>query len=109
MNRAKRSPRPSCWGDARVPSRGTRTRNGLAFGIVLVLSSPLGNAGQEARQTQPPVFPSGVETVRVDVVVTDAKGRPVGGLRREDFALREDGVPQAIVDFEAVERSGELW
>ena len=38
---------------------------------------------------------AGVETVRVDVVVTDAKGRPVSGLRREDFVVREDGAPQA--------------
>ena len=59
----------------------------LALGVALLC--PPGAPGQE-----PPVFPSGVETVRVDVVVTDAKGRPVSGLRREDFVVREDGVPR---------------
>ncbi len=67
----------------------------LALGVALLC--PPGAPGQE-----PPVFPSGVETVRVDVVVTDAKGRPVTGLGREAFVVREDGAPQAIVDFEAV-------
>jgi VWFA-related protein len=45
--------------------------------------------------------------VRVDAVVTDTQGRPVTGLGREDFVLREDGVVQPIVDFEAVGVSGE--
>jgi VWFA-related protein len=64
-------------------------------------------AGAAGQQPAPPVFPSGVESVRVDAVVTDARGRPVTGLRREDFVLREDGVVQPIVDFEAVGASGE--
>ena len=55
-----------------------------------------------ARAQAPPVFPAGAEAVRVDVVVTDRGGRPVRGLRREDFAVREDGVLQEVADFEAV-------
>lgn len=55
-----------------------------------------------ARAQAPPVFPAGAEAVRVDVVVTDRSGRPVRGLRREDFAVREDGVLQEVADFEAV-------
>jgi len=103
MNRTKGTRGPSRRGDARVLSRGTNASKALRLAIVLALAWPQAGAGQEAQQTQtPPVFPSGVATVRVDVVVTDAKGRPVAGLSREDFAVREDGVPQAIVDFEAV-------
>jgi VWFA-related protein len=34
--------------------------------------------------------------VVLDVVVTDAKGHPVTGLKPSDFSVLEDGVPQAI-------------
>jgi VWFA-related protein len=39
----------------------------------------------------------------VDVVVTNAKGEPVTGLRKSDFELREDGVVQTITNFAAYE------
>jgi VWFA-related protein len=52
---------------------------------------------------QPPRFPSSVEEVIVDVVVNDRARTPVGGLRREDFLIAEDGVPQSIASFEAVD------
>lgn len=42
-----------------------------------------------------------VDLVNVPVTVLDAKGRPVTGLRREDFALTEDGHPEAIRVFQA--------
>jgi Ca-activated chloride channel homolog len=40
-------------------------------------------------------FRSGAEGVNVDVLVLDGK-RPVGGLRAEDFQVRDSGVPQRI-------------
>jgi VWFA-related protein len=43
---------------------------------------------------------SEVRIVLVDVVVTDINGRPVGGLRKEDFQVAEDGRPQTISFFE---------
>lgn len=49
-----------------------------------------------------PTFPSAVERVRVDVVVTDKAGRPVSGLTQADFALSEGGTPQSITSFESV-------
>jgi len=53
---------------------------------------------------QPPsaTFPSKIELITVDVVVIDKKGQPVPGLTRDDFVVEEDGRPQAIVSFEAV-------
>lgn len=39
----------------------------------------------------------------VDVVVTDKKGVPIPELEREDFSLAEDGAPQAIASFEAIQ------
>jgi len=59
--------------------------------------------------TAPPVDPTAApqitfkSTSRVvveDVVVTDGKGRPVKGLRREDFQLAEDSKAQSVRSFE---------
>jgi VWFA-related protein len=49
----------------------------------------------------PARFPAQVEAITVDVVVLDRDGQPVRGLTRADFALSEDGRPQAITGFEA--------
>ncbi|MCL4848381.1 MAG: VWA domain-containing protein [Acidobacteria bacterium] len=40
-----------------------------------------------------------VDAVQLVAVVTDRRGRFVGGLRRSDFRVYEDGVPQAITTF----------
>ena len=53
-------------------------------------------------EAQPPTFPARVDQVIVDLVVTDKKGTPVRGLKRENLSVTEDGVPQSIVSFEAV-------
>lgn len=50
-------------------------------------------APQTAPSTQPSPAPS---PVRVKVVVTDEKGRPVADLKQEDFRVAEDGVPQTV-------------
>jgi len=55
---------------------------------------------------QAPRFPAGVELVVVDAVVVDEAGRPVAGLSRDDFRVLEDGEPQAITSFEAVQIPG---
>ena len=57
---------------------------------------------------QPPatVLPAtGVEVVRLDVVVSEKGRRPRLGLRRGDFVVLEDGRPQPIVQFQAFGRS----
>ena len=47
-------------------------------------------------------FQAGAEVVRLDVVVTDSGGRPVPDLQRQDFEVREDGVPQQVLYFSRV-------
>lgn len=42
-----------------------------------------------------------VSVVNLEVVVTDRKGRPVPGLRREDFEVLEDGKPVEVTNFHA--------
>lgn len=61
-------------------------------------------AAPSARQVQQsqPTFRSGVDYVRVDVVVTDSGDRPVTGLTRNDFEIIEDGRRQTINDFEFI-------
>jgi VWFA-related protein len=59
-----------------------------------------------SQQTATPASPSNVlqTTVRrvvLDVVVTDAKGKPVPGLSASDFTVNEDNTPQKILSFDA--------
>src|SRR6188474_3011798 len=46
---------------------------------------------QGAQGQPPPVFRAGVNFVRVDVIVTDKSGKPVGDLKVEDFEVTEAG------------------
>jgi VWFA-related protein len=54
-----------------------------------------------AETNAPPVFSSGVDLITVDAVVVDEDGRPVPGLTRDDFIVKEDGKDQRIATFEA--------
>jgi VWFA-related protein len=57
-----------------------------------------------ARQSQDaPTFRAEIEAVQVDVYVTDAAGNPVSGLTVDDFEVIENGTPQPITTFEAVD------
>jgi VWFA-related protein len=57
----------------------------------------------EAAPATTPTFPARVEQVIVDLVVTDERGHPVEGIGEGDLIIKEDGEPQSIVSFEAVE------
>jgi len=75
-----------------------RTARGLA-GIAVaafVVSSPPGLQGQ---QEQHPRFRTGIDVVSVSATVTDASGRFVRNLTRDDFVVYEDGAPQSILYF----------
>ncbi|MEX2661739.1 MAG: VWA domain-containing protein [Vicinamibacterales bacterium] len=50
-----------------------------------------------------PQFRSGVELVHLDVSVLDRDRRPVRGLTPADFTILENGVPQKVAVFTAVE------
>lgn len=52
---------------------------------------------------QAPVFRSSVDIVHLDVSVLDSKRVPVRGLTAKDFTVLEDGKPQPIVAFSAVD------
>ena len=64
--------------------------------------APPAQPAPAAGAAQTPSFPAQVEQVVVDVVVTDKKGNPVRGLKKEDLTVNEDGVQQTVTSFEAV-------
>jgi VWFA-related protein len=72
----------------------------LALGVALAARADDAKTRSEG---QTPAFPAQVEQVTVDVVVADKQGGPITGLKRLDFTLSEDGVPQAIASFEPIE------
>ncbi len=47
----------------------------------------------------PPIFRTGIDFVRVDVIVTDKKGAPVLDLKPEELEISEDGERQDIESF----------
>ncbi|HUF24732.1 MAG TPA: VWA domain-containing protein [Vicinamibacterales bacterium] len=59
---------------------------------------------QPPPQQQQPVIRSGINFVRVDVLVTDRKtGKPVTDLTLEDFEVVEDGKPQTVETFRLID------
>ena len=63
-------------------------------------------APQQPAQPPPtpeqPIFRGGINTVRVDVIVTDRQGNPVTDLKLEDFDIEEDGKPQKAETFRLI-------
>ena len=55
---------------------------------------------------QPPVFRTGINYVRVDVIISDKNGNAVGDLQAADFDVSEDGKPQKIDTFKLVKLDG---
>jgi VWFA-related protein len=68
------------------------------FSCAAILTVPMLGAGQQPSPATPTIKVYSRETI-VDVLVTDAKGTPVRGLRQSDFTVEENGKPQAIHSF----------
>jgi VWFA-related protein len=73
--------------------------SGAAVGVVAVLAQSAPPSPQA--QIPQPTFRTGVVLVPVDVRVLDRDGKPVTGLKQEDFTVLEDGAPQEIRHFSA--------
>ena len=59
-------------------------------------------AGGQPPQGQVPVFRGGVDSVLVDVVVTDRDGRAVTDLTQADFEIKESGKAQTVDTFRLI-------
>ena len=53
-------------------------------------------------QQRPPTFKSGINFVRVDVIVSDKDGNPILDLKPEEFTISEDGRSQKIEQFDVI-------
>jgi VWFA-related protein len=81
----------------------------LAAAVTLAAQqAPPAQSGVQSPDPQrPPVFRTGTASVRVDVTVVDHKGNPVTDLTKDDFEVREDGVPQAVDTIKMIRATGE--
>jgi uncharacterized protein (DUF2147 family) len=85
-------------------------RRGVRF-LVAGIAAPLVVAGLAAQSVQlnpprpdpqqAPTFRTGTTLVPVDVRAFDGKGRPITDLKRDDFTIYEDDVPQEVALFAA--------
>jgi VWFA-related protein len=98
-----------------------RLRRFTAVSLLLAMIFAAEPRGQQPAAAQPPdqaspdqappdqpVFRAGVNFVRVDVIVTDKNGNPVGDLKPEDFEVTEQGKPQAVETFKLISLDGGL-
>lgn len=79
----------------------------LAIVSLLLIVSPIFGQSASERQQDPQQDQQAIKIptnlVTVSVIVTDRYGRFVTGLKRGDFAVREEGTPQKIEDFSSTE------
>ena len=66
---------------------------------------------QSSRQNPASVLRTSSDLVRIDVEVTDKSGKPIKGLRADQFVVTDNGKPQAIstfsyADIESIEMAG---
>src|SRR3974390_2133879 len=68
--------------------------------LFLCASPVAAQAPSAATQETTPTFRASTRLVVVDVVATERDGKPLTGLKKEDFELSEDGKPQSLSVFE---------
>ena len=71
----------------------------LITAAALALIGAVTFSAQEPQEAPRPTFSSGVQLVEVYATVTDARGEPVTGLRREDFEIYENNQVQDVETF----------
>lgn len=79
-----------------------RTLKISALAALLLISlglSPICAQEKDKAPDQDPTLKIGTDLVTVPVVVTDGWGRFITGIRKSDFKVSEDGVPQDISEF----------
>ena len=108
---AHRSPRGFDGGQSRASTSETTgfggfvkifsQRRSIVVAAVAIVVSAAAPAGQERPAGQGFSFKTGVDLVNVSATVIDGNGHFVGGLKREDFVVYEDGKPQEVTQFDS--------
>jgi Ca-activated chloride channel family protein len=78
---------------------------------LMIFSVPFVTPTAKSQEPPPPQSQPirvSVDRVNVGVIVTDSQGRFVGGLRRQDFHVFDNGVEQPLTDFAAIEEPAQL-
>ncbi|WP_158750658.1 VWA domain-containing protein [Acidobacterium sp. S8] len=78
----------------------------LSFGHQAAAQSISGSLGKQLPQSTPESPENARDAERhisLDVVVTDAADKPVSGLQQQDFTILDNGQPQKMLNFEAVQ------
>jgi VWFA-related protein len=79
----------------------------LSVGLTLVAFLGVrGDAQQPAPDQQTPIFRTGINVVRVDVIVSDRNGQMLSDLKPADFEVTEDGKPQMVDQFRLIKLDG---
>ena len=92
----------------------------LAATCILATAALAQQPGQQQQQQPPPpptatdqpqnpptpVFRTGINFVRVDVIVSDRNGDAIADLKQTDFEVTEDGKPQSVEAFKLVKLDG---
>jgi VWFA-related protein len=78
-------------------------RRYLLLGLCLLGLLAANPAAQNPQNPQRPVFTTRIDTVSVDVIVTDRQGRPVTDLTAADFEIQENKKPQSIDSFKLIQ------
>jgi VWFA-related protein len=71
-----------------------------------VVSLLLASLPQAPARQQPPVFPTQIDVVALDVAVVDGNGKPVRDLAAAEFDLTVDGRARRVVSAEFVSQTG---
>jgi len=66
---------------------------------VILSSTPLATSPQNRKKPDDGQVKLKAELVQIDVLITDKDGKPVSGLKREDFELLDNNKPQPITHF----------
>jgi hypothetical protein len=80
----------------------------IGLSAALILAAAMVPAAQPSPQPQSPppqgpTFRVEVSYVEIDAVVTNAEGKFVRGLTKDDFEILEDGKPQSVTAFSLVD------
>src|SRR5258708_34890166 len=83
---------------------GTMPRAAIsAITASLILATGFTIRAQQPQPTAQPTFRATVDLVQFGVTVVDKQGKPVTGLKPEDFQIVENGKPQTLKYFTAGE------
>lgn len=85
--------------------RGFRRRTYGCLILLVILAGAVWLLAQSSGQVPAPTVRVNTRLVLVDVVVTDKQGKPVSGLKAEDFTIEEKGKKQKIAFFQTPEEA----